>query len=561
MKILLRILFICISVNTFGQNGITFEIEKLSKPEKMLNLQSYEGIYKNLILEEANLSKWEIERNEIDFKYNILAKSQSPDSLVSFGYNSFFYGMYQAYAEHRPFVLSPDVMWLLISQGFARHINANPENLRKYFVDFTGKLTLIVESKNDLLKDSTNWADIFPQFTSQIAEHTGEELINILTSDFSTTTAVEKVASEITIMEAMEPYFEYVVIYMVCGIPEITLQGTTEDWQKILNKTRKLGNYDLKWWTNELEPILKEFVNASKGDIDKKFWRNMFKYHSQKKYGAPKIIDGWIVKFFPYDKDDKRNNLKQLDGGGSLPEEMVKVDLKYLKTDGVHTEETMLELWAGFIGLEQNPKTFALTPKISWMIKKKDVTQTGIHQKLESENIPSSGGFGGGIDIRIINVPENLKKFSEIYSLKLHFKNNVSIPEWLKNIRIGKLYIEGKITETETEKIINWFPNTELIINGKEYNKGKNGWILVSGNQIPDEVLELKEIWILEIWNMDDREDKLIIPDALKNIKIDNLTLVNKTSPDNIEKIIRLLPETNVYMQGKKMNNARQQTL
>jgi hypothetical protein len=557
MKILLRILFICISINTFGQNGITFEIEKLSKPKKILYLQSYEDIYKNLILKDANLSKGEIERSGIDFKYNILAKSQAPDSLVSFGYNAFFNGMYQAYAEHRPFVLSPDMIWLLISQGFARHVNANPEKLRKYFVDFTGKLSLVVESKKDLLKDSTDWADIFPQFTSQIAEHTGEELINTLTSDFSTTTAIEKVASEITIMEAMEPYFEYVVIYMVCGIPEITLQGTTEDWQKILNKTRKLGKYDLKWWTNELEPILKEFVKASKGDIDKKFWRNMFKYHSQKQYGAPKIIDGWIVKFFPYDKDGKRNNLNKLIGGGSLPEEMVKVDLKYIKTDGVHTEETMLELWAGFIGLEQNPITFALTPKISWMIKKKDVNQTGIHQKLESENIPSSDGFGGGIDIRIIDVPENLKKFSEIYSLKLHFKNNVFIPEWLKNIRVGKLDIDGKITETETEKIINWFPNTELKINGKEYNKGENGWVLVSGNKIPNEVLELKEIWILEIWNLDDKEDKLIIPDALKNIKIDNLTLVNKTSPDNIEKLIRLLPETNIYMQGKKMNKAR----
>ena len=559
MKILFKIILIGISINSFGQNGngITFEIEKLSKPERILFLQSYEDNYKNLILKDVNLSKWDIERNGIDFKYNILAKSQAPDSLVNYGYNSFFNGMYQAYAEHRPFVLSPDMIWLLISQGFARHVNANPEKLRKYFVDFSGKLTLVVDSKNDLLKDSTNWEEIFPQFTSQIAEHSGKELINILTSDFSTTTAIEKVASEITIMEAMEPYFEYVVMYIVCGIPEITLQGTTEDWQKILDKTRKLGAYDLKWWTNELEPILKEFVNASKGDIDKKFWRNMFKYHSQKKYGSSKIIYGLIFKFFPYDKDGKRNNLDKLIGGGSLPEEMVKVDLKYIKTDGLHIEETMLELWSGFIGLEQNPETFALTPKISWMIKRKDINQIGIHQKLESENIPSSGGLGGGIDIRIKEVPENLRKLKEIYSLSLHFKNNVLIPDWLKDIRIGKLEIDGKISDEETEKIINWFPNTDLKINDKEYNKGKNGWITVSGNIIPDEVLELKEIWILEIWNMDYNEDKLILPDALKNIKIANLSLVNETSPENIEKLKVLLPETNIYMQGKKINNAR----
>lgn len=558
MKRLLLIIFIGFSITTFGQNGISFEIENLSKPQKTLYLQSYEDIYKNLILKDVHLTKWDLKQNGIDFKYNILAKSQAPDSLVNYGYNSFFNGMYQAYAEHRPFVLSPDMIWLLISQGFARHVNANPEKLREYFGDSSGKLTLVVNSKNDLLNDTTHWEKIFPQFTSQIAEHAGKELINTLTSNFSTTTEIERIASEITIMEATEPYFEYVVMYVVCGIPEITLQGTREDWQKILDKTKTLSKYDLRWWTDELEPILKEFVNASKGDIDKDFWRNMFKYHSQSQYGAPKIIDGWIVKFFPYDKDGKRNNLNKLIGGGSLPEEIVKVDLKYLKTDGVRTKETMLELWAGFIGLEQNPKTYALTPKISWMIKKKDIDQTGILQKLESENIPGKGGYGGGgIDIRIIDVPENLKQLREIYSLKLHFKNNVFIPEWLKDIRIGMLDIEGKITESETEKIIDWFPNTDTKINGKEYNKGKNGWVLVSGNKIPDEVLELKKIWILEIWNMEDKGNKLIIPEALKNIKIDNLALVNNTSPDNIELLKKLLPQTNIYIQRKRINSIR----
>ena len=72
----------------------------------------------------------------------------------------------------------------------------------------------------------------------------------------------------------------------------------------------------------------------------------MFKYHSQKKYGAPNIIDGWIVKFFPYDKEGKRNNLQQLEGRNCLPDEIVKVDVKYQEvyTDGV--KETPLEFWA-----------------------------------------------------------------------------------------------------------------------------------------------------------------------------------------------------------------------
>ncbi len=147
----------------------------------------------------------------------------------------------------------------------------------------------------------------------------------LLSRTSSTTTPVEKIASEITIMHAMKSYFDYILMFIGCGIPEITLQGTTEDWEKVLAKTQQLSRYDLSWWTKELEPILKKIIATSKGEIDKTFWRNMFKYHTQKKYGAPNIVDGWIVKFFPYDKDGKRNNLQKLEGTAErakLPEEM-----------------------------------------------------------------------------------------------------------------------------------------------------------------------------------------------------------------------------------------------
>jgi len=349
---LIIILLTGITINVFGQHEVKFKVEELSIPEKLLIKRSYNDVYKWLILSDVNMYPFQLEKDNIDFPFNIIAKSNAPDSLVIYGYHSFFYGMYQAYADHRPFVISPDMIWLLISQGFARHLSANSEILRTDFVDFNGKLSLIVRNDSiELDSPASSWESIFPEFTKQIAEHAGNDLINVLTSDFSTTTPVEKVASEITIMEAMEPYFEFIEMRIVCGIPEITLKGTTEDWQKVYDKTQKIEKYDLKWWTDELEPILKEFIKASKGDIDKNFWRNMFKYHSQKHYGAPKIIDGWVVKFFPYDKEGKRNDLKELKGGGNLPEEIVKVDLKYIESFGDSTRTTPLELWAGFIGL------------------------------------------------------------------------------------------------------------------------------------------------------------------------------------------------------------------
>ena len=451
----------------FAQNGITFQVEELSKPEKYLLMRPSEEIYEWLILSDVNMYPKKIKDEGIDFPFNIIAKSQLPDSVVHFGYHSFFNGMYQAYADHRPFVLSPDMVWLLISQGFARHVNANSENLRHHFVDFSGKLSLIVSS-NEIRLDNPNssWEKVFPEFTKQIAEHTGSEIVNLLSSDFTTTTPIEKVASEITIMEAMTPYFEFIVIYIVCGIPEITPQGTPEDWQKILDKTKQLGKYELTWWTKELEPILQEFVRASQGKIDKKFWRNMFKYHSQEKYGAPNIIDGWIVKFFPYDKDGKRNNLKELTGSKNLPEEIVKVDLKYIDSETGIT--TLLELWAGFSGLEQNRENFALTPKISWMIRKKDIENTRLKHKLKSDS--KTTGWGGGISIRVKDFPIEILDIEETESIEIKFLDEIIIPDEFINVKVKNLTLSGKIEEAEIERIIMMFPNSRITINGKLVN-------------------------------------------------------------------------------------------
>lgn len=458
-----------ITINVFGQQEVKFKVEELSKPEKLLINRDYNDLYKWLILSDVNMYPYEIEKDSIDFPFNIIAKSEAPDSLVFFGYHSFFNGMYQAYADHRPFVISPDMIWLLISQGFARHVSANSELLRKDFVDFDGKLSLIVSNDNLTLNSPANlWENIFPEFTKQIAEHTGTDLINVLTSDFTTTTPVEKIASEITIMEAMEPYVEFIVMRIVCGIPEITLKGTTEDWQKIYDKTKKLEKYDLKWWTDEIEPILNEFINTSNGEIDEKFWRNMFKYHSQKQYGAPKIIDGWIVKFFPYDKDGKRNNLKQLEGGGNLPEEIVKVDLKYIESFGDSTQTTPLELWAGFIGLEQNSNDFTLTPKIGWMIRKKDTDNFGLKHQFEKQ--ANEDFMGSGISIRVQEIPSAIFELKEIKNLEISFTDSILIPDKLKEIKIEKLKLSGKIDKSEIERISKMFPDTELIINREKIN-------------------------------------------------------------------------------------------
>jgi hypothetical protein len=460
-----------------GQDGITFKVETLSKPKYPLFTEPLEDVYKNLIRDDITPGyrqfPMRLVQEAVEIPFGIICNSDMPDRLVTYGYHSFFDGMYRAYADHRPFVLSPDMIWLLISQGFAAHVRANPEGMRDHFVDFTEKMSLVVVSDEvPLDAPADKWESIFPRFVELMSENTKGDIIDILSADFSTTTPVERVASQITIMNAMDPYFAFIVIMVGCGIPEITLKGTTEDWQQVLDKARRLEQYDLKWWTSELIPLLEQFVRASKGKVDKKFWREMFKYHTPDGLYPPDIIDGWIVKFFPYDKDGRRNDLVSVNkgmGGHNLPKEIAKVDLKHIEVHpGGEEVTTPLELWAGFIGLEQDEDTYALTPQIGWMIRKKDVENVGLQRELESQNQK------GSISIRVKEVPPALLNIPHIEDLEIQFIDKIVIPDGMKRMKIDRLILRGIISDEETEHIKNMFPESGLKINGNTIND-KNG--------------------------------------------------------------------------------------
>ena len=170
------------------------------------------------------------------------------------------------------------------------------------------------------------------------------------------------------------------------------------------------------------------------------------------------------MKFFPYDKEGKRNNLKQLEGRNCLPDEIVKVDVKYQEVYPDAVKETPLEFWAGFIGLEQNNKTFALRPQIGWMVRKKDVNKEGLKSKLSAD--AQKDGWGSGINIRVKEFPAVLLELKEIKRLDIQFIDTINIPDEISKIKIGSLSLYGKITKEGIERIKRLLPDTDIKING-----------------------------------------------------------------------------------------------
>lgn len=291
--------------------------------------------------------------------------------------DAFYQCMVKAYAEHKSITLSPDMMWLLISQGFARYVNAHSEELRSQLVYHEGKQDLMVMTKDDLLSGKADWGKLMNDFSKEIERHTKGKVAKTIAADFSTTTPVERIASQITLMESMKSYFNYLAGRIGCGIPSITLQGTPDDWRAVFSKTQKLGQYGLSEWTQSLEPILNEFIKTAEGKPNQRFWQEMVKKKRVDEFASvrpcsadkPTELDGWILKFFP---TESGYTLDKVPYTKSMPAEFVRVEFKYRVIDpitGATMSETPMELMSGFIGAKEDEKNNMLTPQIGWLVR------------------------------------------------------------------------------------------------------------------------------------------------------------------------------------------------
>lgn len=299
---------------------------------------------------------------------------------------------FHAFFEHHPLVLSPDAIWFCLAQGFAHHLARNAERLRARFVQHQGKATLTVVRPDFRLGQPNPWPEAFAAFSDQIAAHVGK-LRDLVVADFSTTSPVERAASEVALMDAFQPYFEYEML-IGCGIPAITLLGTPDDWRSVRRRAAMLSEFDLAPWTDALLPVLDEIVRASEGHADRAFWRSFFRYQSGS--GAAELT-GWINVLFPYLREfsgsDDTGKLRpnpylscweqafkvaearegwlrwnECEGPclREMPSGLASAPVKVV--DMADGSEHALRFVAGMLGVTQDPESLALTPEFGWAV-------------------------------------------------------------------------------------------------------------------------------------------------------------------------------------------------
>ncbi len=373
------------------------------------------GIYVENVLNNAKYARAETDTTPYQAPNRHLecfSRDRRPVVPVYSNKNGFFQAVHRAYGEHRSLVITPDMVWLTIVQGFSRHVNQNSEALRGHFVRHEGKKPLIVNMDGhiQLGNDQSDWEWAFRQFQDSIAANTNAEVASTVAGRFSGTDTDASVAFDIALMDAMQSYFSYWGT-LSCGIPEIILEGTPADWQQVEERTARLAQYDLQWWISDLQPILAEFTRAAKGQPNRDFWVNIVRDLHDFGCGDPSetFLTGWIMRFFPYittagewqrnpliglkteqlytviSKKQHSSSNNQPQGHYTMCTDKEKQVVHYIGPKVTLSDippgisEAILnmddngrllkmELKAGFLGIRQDPGTHALRPVIGWVI-------------------------------------------------------------------------------------------------------------------------------------------------------------------------------------------------
>lgn len=297
------------------------------------------------------------------------------------GVNQFINTVHHAFADHHGFALYPDHVWLLCLQAFSTKLATDPKKYGKVFlkevnVGDDGKIIKqkIVIRRDDFVRKGKNpWEDVFPEFRK--AMNIKNE--NFVTPQFSTSTAVSNVACDIALMDMLQSFFEYKLLTM-CGIPEIKIYGTVDDYNKLLVLVENLASQlDMNVWFWHFNYTIQKLISFMKGikthpveDYD--FFKSFYKFNSR---SGGDDVSGWINVFFPFLRDGKDNLSVDWYTGNSPNFGPSPIDYP----TGIsiapviwsyHGTQYKYEFCSGMIGASVTDEN-DLTPTIGWFVKQK----------------------------------------------------------------------------------------------------------------------------------------------------------------------------------------------
>ncbi|CAK4093138.1 unnamed protein product [Aphanomyces euteiches] len=182
--------------------------------------------------------------------------------------SGFVLGAIQAYSYHHNLVIRPDDIWLAIMVQFGFYVHGNAETLRGSLVKHQGRKEIIVNGLDTL--HSADYGGMAKEMIGKMEEHLVDpSMKEWILPAFSTTTDHDRIAGSVVMMATMKTYFSY-TFNLLCGIPNVTLLGTVQDWEGVQSRVENLRQFGghMDEWVDVLLVVLDQFVMTAKGQVD-----------------------------------------------------------------------------------------------------------------------------------------------------------------------------------------------------------------------------------------------------------------------------------------------------
>ena len=95
------------------------------------------------------------------------------------------------------------------------------------------------------------------------------DLATVISQPFSQRTGVQQAVFNAYLMDAVKKYYDFEFVLM-CGIPQVTLLDSSDDFQSILRRLNQLKIFfsDFYWWLDPLLSPVQKFKESVQGNLD-----------------------------------------------------------------------------------------------------------------------------------------------------------------------------------------------------------------------------------------------------------------------------------------------------
>lgn len=213
----------------------------------------------------------------------------------------FFQAVHQCFKEHHPLVLRPEVLMHLIVHEVATTVNRYPEEFRHLFTGSAQKERIDVRHDGLVsgVPDSP-WDEAIQLFEPELQKVVPGGIMEHMLPGFSTETPITRAASLVAFMDAAQKFYNYHTDTW-CGIPEIRLMGTPEDYRRIMVAAQQLSERfesRLGRYFHHLLPVLQTLYQQANGaPTDEHFWSSIYKFKSS---SGTERFNGWLSTFINY---------------------------------------------------------------------------------------------------------------------------------------------------------------------------------------------------------------------------------------------------------------------